>query len=102
MTQECLDLKKLMARSIELTEGLVHHKSNLEESLQDPDALVPLRNDFCNTFGLMSVLPFHCEAHHPARDPGHRVTLQVQTGLQVGHSHEPDHLRAELEGMKQV
>ena len=109
VSQECLDLKKLMARSIQLTEGLIEahdggdegKRAAFERDVQDPDALVPTQNNFSKTFALKQVLPFHCEAHHPAHDRGHTFTAQACGGLlQVGHSHGKEFLQSELEGMK--
>ena len=112
IAEECMDLKKLMARSIELTEALKDHATAkgtdeksvklhaLQASLQDMDACVPLRNNFCNTFALMSVLPYHCEFFHPAQEKTHRVSMLLHTGLQIGHSHAQQHLHNEAVAMK--
>ena len=119
IAEECMDLKKLMARSVELTESLKDHAmaegveikavhlDALKESLQDMDACVAMRNNFCNTFALMSMLPYHCECFHPAHEKTHHTSMLLHTSLQIGHSHDKEHLhngsvamRSELERLE--
>lgn len=99
IAEECLDLKKLMARSIELTEALAEHAAVSAKTMQTGEAVAEsqgsvdqaaralfsdrehdfaARNNFCNTFALVTVLPCQGEVHHPARDPGHRHTMLVR------------------------
>lgn len=106
---EPLDLRKLMARSIAVTEAAPLLSEGKGATVVDPAYVFAGRNNFGNTLMLNAVLPFFPDGHavvvgtHSETHPHHRRKLHM--GLSIASAqpptqHEEQHLQKLMESMK--
>lgn len=84
-----------------LLESTKDGKDMCPNVLQEMDSSFATRNNFCNSFSIVTVLPcLGTVLHESVKDHGHKHFVPVQCGLQVAHSMDPVEMQAHIDDMQ--